>query len=1638
MAGRNLRSSKANSSLDDEFVDANIINPPMAIGDNRHDNNNQLVNLLENQPGQGELRNLEQQLADAQRLENLQEQMEHQAATVSALARTVNKIGQRTERFEETMSGRFDDIMRAINGRQPIAPAPNQAAAAENNRDGLRVNQQDRDERPTEQRPPIGLLNQEAVAKTIMQGIEKYDGSNYEIWSRKVMQIIEMQRLSEHIRSDVTAQRPGCEQTIATDRSLFAVIESLITDRYRDRLELTEETCYSLWARLAQTNGYQLQLRKESDWIAFIGTTRVGLSLPINEYCDRAIEFYANLKRRGATFDELFLYSFVSGLPDAKFYRSQVKESGASFIEQVENIRQKHSQQGNALATSVCTTESYSSGRPERGGRPPKSRPDSIPSRIQLNGSEGGESGEREIVGPCYNCGKNGHLAKDCRRKKRVHVQNVNQDQQPSSSTSEDEQSEAHQFSCLVAGPDSSASESSEYDAEESSDSDCSETLSDDEDRPELSVFLINQLTKKVNARKDRWILDTGSSVQVCNSLKWFVSYVPVAREFGCSDQGSSLKAEAKGTVRFTLMCGREIEVHDVYYCPTAVMNLLTNVGLNGSLDFTVNSRGVTAVHRYRGRAHSFPFATVEKGQNRIHIDYALAPGEVLTTTRTRSRLPDGEQHQQRTRGRPSTRATRPDADEQPAAELNYTPAGGELVRRAREGPPGANAQAPAGLDYTPAGGELVRRMRGRPRKQQPPRSGVDPPRPSETEVVPPGELDCGRVVREFLGQSEPECEVASEPPERSKLMKKVPRAVRELMPIIAKRNSIKNSDDVHRHHGHIGETATYNMCKLYQVPSSPLNCRLCRVQNIDHHVKPLQRLRTVRKPLELLYLDLVQPYKRNIESYDGTTQTLVILDDKTGFVKTCNLKSKDQTYEKFVEFMRKAERLHNTRMVEIRSDGGTEFLGDFVELRKETGLRHTFSAPYVHENAARIERVNRTLEDRCEKLMQDSGLPIKYYPLAMKRAEQLYNRTIDANGRMPYYEWYGNVDDHLSFVFGEEVAFLYYANHNTPVRGSGRIVSQDSRYKTYGVLLESGEIVNKIYFVKRMPPRAEPEAPELVGSVFNDQESDPDREFSEPSILDVCVMQVVHRKRESLNGEVPVPRRFNDIKKFGERWRRYWCNRVRSELETMVELGVFTPVRREDVGSRPIGTQYVFTRKDGEGKARMVARGDRQSPDSYDETFSPTMSVDSLRLLLKYALEKGLSVHTIDIKRAYLNAVLEEEVYIEIPDGYELIDPDLSRDLYVLQLNRALYGLKQAGLAWYRNISARLRSLGFVQLPRCPTVFVHRHTPDLIVGLYVDDCVLLAESDDQIQRLKDQLGETYTLHDGGPITHILGIDVTRTADSFGLSLRSMIEELCDKHGIVPNPKIKTPLPADTVIKAFEDSPSVEYELYASLVGSLLYIARMARPDILAAVVQLCQFQSAPKRPLYRRLLGILHYLAATASIVFYIQRTGRLDLEAHSDSSLANTHDSCSLFGAVFLIGGSPIAFYSRKNRTVTPSINESEIVAAFEAFKDLIYYSRVLCSLAHGAGAECSPCGRCPLPVLSVDNTGVISFARKGLSKRTRYVEIDYLVLKQRWERAEFDLRYVETESNRADGFTKNLSSGGLATFREQLCLF
>lgn len=296
-------------------------------------------------------------------------------------------------------------------------------------------------------------------------------------------------------------------------------------------------------------------------------------------------------------------------------------------------------------------------------------------------------------------------------------------------------------------------------------------------------------------------------------------------------------------------------------------------------------------------------------------------------------------------------------------------------------------------------------------------------------------------------------------------------------------------------------------------------------------------------------------------------------------------------------------------------------------------------------------------------------------------------------------------------------------------------------------------------------------------------------------------------------------------------------------------------------MGRKAIGLKWVFKiKRDASGnvtkyKARLVAKGyvQKQGLD-YDEVFAPVARLKTVRILLALSGKNGWKVHHLDVKYAFLNGELEEEVYVTQPEGFVMEDqPEKA-----YKLSKALYGLRQAPRAWNSCLDKCLMGLGFAKCSQEHAVYTRNKDGKLlIVGVYVDDLIVTGNCDAKINVFKKQMNKEFEMSDLGKLAYYFGIEVVQHEGGIMLKQAAYARNLLEKAGMADCNPSKYPMEPKLELRKDEQGDPVNPTEYRSIVGGLRYLTH-TRPDIMYAVGFVSRFM---ERPTGQHLQAVKHIL---------------------------------------------------------------------------------------------------------------------------------------------------------------------------------
>jgi transposase InsO family protein len=451
--------------------------------------------------------------------------------------------------------------------------------------------------------------------------------------------------------------------------------------------------------------------------------------------------------------------------------------------------------------------------------------------------------------------------------------------------------------------------------------------------------------------------------------------------------------------------------------------------------------------------------------------------------------------------------------------------------------------------------------------------------------------------------------------------------------------------------------------------------------------------------------------------------------------------------------------------------------------------------------------------------------------------------------------------------------------------------------------------------------------------------------------------------------------------------------------------------------------------------KARFVARGFTQIyGQDYTETYSPTTRLSTIRILMACAASARATVHQMDIKTAYLNAQLDEEIFMDQPQGF--VRHDANGNQLVCKLKKSLYGLKQSGRNWYRCLTEKLQTINFQPSAHDKCLFIRKHASGTIdyAAVWVDDIIYYSTDPNFHNSFERDISSTFTIGDCGPLNWFLGMKIESSTGSIAVSQQANIDALLLKFGMQDCKGASTPL-AEKALLSSQDSPVVgssnQREMqkldYRGLVGSINYLANTSRPDLSFAAHSLSSFLNNPGYPHWLAAKHVLRYLKTTSHYKLWYGDTATT-LNGYSDSDFAGNLDTRrSTSGYCFRLGnGAAISWSSKRQGAVATSTTEAEVYAASEAIKEATYLQGVLGDMGIPTATT----------TLHIDNQAAIALSKDTANNgKAKHYSTRVEFIRDEVKKKNIQPQYISTDNNAADLLTKGLGKNKTQRFVQEL---
>ena len=510
--------------------------------------------------------------------------------------------------------------------------------------------------------------------------------------------------------------------------------------------------------------------------------------------------------------------------------------------------------------------------------------------------------------------------------------------------------------------------------------------------------------------------------------------------------------------------------------------------------------------------------------------------------------------------------------------------------------------------------------------------------------------------------------------------------------------------------------------------------------------------------------------------------------------------------------------------------------------------------------------------------------------------------------------------------------------------------------------------------------------------------------------------------KKKSLDPMEPTTRK--QMLKLPEEEVKKWLDGEREELAEIESKEVWKEVPEEEPKRRGLRThtaKWVYKLKRAVDhtieryKCRLTLRGFNQVFGvDYFDVFAAVAQLKSFRLLLALAVVFGWKATQFDIKCAFLSGDLQEDLYMEHPEGYP------GTPGTVLKLMKSLYGAKQSGRAFQDKLFGTLRSMGYVSNGADCCVWFHVKWYCYLC-IFCDDGIIFTCDEQARKTTLDGLAAVFTVKDLGDLSRYLNIQVAQKEGSIGINQSSYVETVLKRFGMLesnpaPTPTAQAYLSKNQCPQNDDEKDKVASIPYKSIVGALWYIANGTRLEICYAVNAVAQHASNPGVAHCVAVKRILRYLRGAVCRSLTYVHSAVVRIVAYSDSDWGGDPDTRrSKTGYVVIVSGGAVAWQTKSQRTVALSSCEAELYAMCECVKELLWVRSFLSAMKI----------KFEVPVLYVDNQGAIDLANNPVNhQRTKHIDIRWYFIRDELKKGTMILSKVASADNLADINTKPVS--------------
>jgi len=837
--------------------------------------------------------------------------------------------------------------------------------------------------------------------------------------------------------------------------------------------------------------------------------------------------------------------------------------------------------------------------------------------------------------------------------------------------------------------------------------------------------------------------------------------------------------------------------------------------------------------------------------------------------------------------------------------------------------------------------------------------------------------------------------------------------------------------------------------------------CKDCVIGKQQRKSIPKKSLWRATHKLQLVHSDICGPITPSTSS--GKRYLITFIDDYSRKIWVSLLSEKSQAFVSFKNFKCMVEKEVGTSIQCLRTDRGGEFTShEFNSFCSSHGIKRQLTAAFTPQQNGVAERKNRTIMNMVRCMLSEKHLPKFLWGEAVNWAAYILNRspTLAVKDKTPQEAWSDikPAVHHLK-VFGC-VAHVHIPDAKRKKLDAKSFpcvmlgISDESKaYRLFDPITKrivvSKDVIfeeNECWEWERSPEQLKSNLLDYGENEEEQQESPQSEEENENTEVGEGIGSSSSQSSEEdpIEGRVrrqPVwmqdyisgegfsdeetqnlvmltmtsdPTTFEEAVK-SEKWRAAMNN----EMEA-IEKNNTWELTDLPSGAKTIGLKWIFKTKLNENgeiekyKARLVAKGySQQYGVDYTEVFAPVARWDTIRMVIALAAQKGWSVYQLDVKSAFLYGELNEEVFVDQPQGYVKKGDKLK----VYKLKRALYGLKQAPRAWYSRIEAYFTKEGFEKCPYEHTLFVKLSEGGniLIISLYVDDLIFTGNDENMFEEFKKSMKKEFNMSDLGKMHYFLGVEVIQNEKGIYICQKKYVRDLLERFGMEKSNLSRNPIAPGCKLIKDENGVKVDVTKYKQIVGCLMYLAA-TRPDLMYVLSLISRFMNCPTELHMNAIKRVLRYLNGTTDLGILYKRNGTEKLEAYTDSDYAgDLDDRKSTSGYVFMLSSGAVSWSSKKQPVVTLSTTEAEFIAAASCACQGVWMRRILEKLGHTQLGSIT---------MYCDNSSTIKLSKNPvLHGRSKHIDVRFHFLRDLTKDGTLELVHCRSQNQIADIMTKPL---------------